>query len=1146
MRRNPSKNQLPCLQPFFSLEFFYTVLYITRVDAQSMYRCFADHSALISLIQPILPINNFQKRMKHLHHCHQKLLSLKDLRHRVILLLGLMSIPVLGMAQNLPLTVSPSSLQQSLEFAQTGSQTLSLENTSNAPLDLSLEVSNALVPNLGGGQANNPLFDPSQALEGRMLFEEDFENGFPSDWERFSFDFGGIGWRLVSDQPIPNYAGSGDAAYLSLGITYDYELRTPAIPVGDVERGILRFRMNFQTNDDPPPFIQGSLFIEISNDEGNTWELLLFSSGGIGENRMGPGALLSFDITPYLNENVDNVIIRWRNVNPQDRFAGDAYIQIDEVRLFEPNWFQVGLNEVTIGAGETVEIPANFSAHYLEGGSYSANLKITDLSNSNASLDIPISLNVSSSASIQVSPLSLQATLANRQTSNQILKISNIGGTPLEYSLNEPIPNLNDLQDFERFSLGSLEFDARSAGFATGDQDDFVDEWFASSNWVVDDQNPLSGDKYLKIRGAGLAGSEVLFNRPDTLYLSFDVQFTSPEAGCIFEGWIPNGFDATALQLQKVTNGGWQVSRINNSDDQLGDPIPLDVETPTGYFNILIINDESQDLLKIYFDNTLVFQDAATRFSQFLVKRLDQDMSQGIDLDNVLLSSQPPVRRFYRPSVRNGEVAPGESQEVSIELSGADLPVGNYFNELIVNSNDPGSADTISLNLEVAEGEGSFVLYGLNDFKWRELLTIEDGAQINLLDFPDITFSIRAIPEDEELYRSVLFEVSGEQNFNRMDNYSPFSLFGDGGISVFFAWRDIGPGHYTFQVTPYPETDNGGTAGLSFSVSFEIVEEYQPVLGFLVIDPQDGTILDTIQDQDVLDLNQYGSHEIAIEASVSLPTGSVHFELNGPDSRTQPGTIPPFLLYGQTSSKDIRPWKPRIGNYTLQAYAFSERFERGFVSDTLTVSFSVENNAMFNYSLIDAQADTPLQSLTEGQVIDLGQLGTTQLNIEAISSNQVGSVAFELQGPSPGKGLENNLPYAVFGDNGGDFNPWSPAPGDYTLITKAYNSGWATGALLTSDTLHFSISSSSTGNGQAAVQISLYPNPNSEEIIVEMPEQSGTLRLTLKDASGKILLDKSFGESKEARLAVPESFQGVYLLQVQQGKQSSLHRVLID
>jgi hypothetical protein len=95
-------------------------------------------------------------------------------------------------------------------------------------------------------------------------------------------------------------------------------------------------------------------------------------------------------------------------------------------------------------------------------------------------------------------------------------------------------------------------------------------------------------------------------------------------------------------------------------------------------------------------------------------------------------------------------------------------------------------------------------------------------------------------------------------------------------------------------------------------------------------------------------------------------------------------------------------------------------------------------------TLIDAGTDRPVRLLTDGDVVDLTTT-TRGINVRADVEGDVGSVRFGLN-DNDNYRTENVAPYALAGDNQGNYSEWVPAPGAYTVTATPYAESGAQGA----------------------------------------------------------------------------------------------------
>ncbi len=87
-------------------------------------------------------------------------------------------------------------------------------------------------------------------------------------------------------------------------------------------------------------------------------------------------------------------------------------------------------------------------------------------------------------------------------------------------------------------------------------------------------------------------------------------------------------------------------------------------------------------------------------------------------------------------------------------------------------------------------------------------------------------------------------------------------------------------------------------------------------------------------------------------------------------------------------------------------------------------------------TLIDADADAPIAAfdpLIDGTELDLATLPTTNLSVRANVDGTPSQVNFELSGAMSHTHGEGTAPYAMYGDSSGDYDPWTPVVGAYSL-----------------------------------------------------------------------------------------------------------------
>jgi hypothetical protein len=232
------------------------------------------------------------------------------------------------------------------------------------------------------------------------------------------------------------------------------------------------------------------------------------------------------------------------------------------------------------------------------------------------------------------------------------------------------------------------------------------------------------------------------------------------------------------------------------------------------------------------------------------------------------------------------------------------------------------------------------------------------------------------------------------------------------------------------------------------------------VVSFTLVNANSQADILTLSDGAIINLNAYTNNKFNIRANTSpFGVGSVVFQF---DDITRTDSSQPYSLFGDRKGV-YRGWRPEVGTYALTAIPYSQTRGRGTPGQALTISFVIvrdneepeptptstppaEDQAVVELTLVDADNDRDIMPLTNGRVINLAELPTKNVNVRANTNpGVVGSVRFELEGRQSHGTIENIVPYALFGDSAGDFYPWVPGVGEYTLSAVPYSQNNAEG-----------------------------------------------------------------------------------------------------
>ncbi|WP_247237863.1 PKD domain-containing protein [Telluribacter sp. SYSU D00476] len=412
------------------------------------------------------------------------------------------------------------------------------------------------------------------------------------------------------------------------------------------------------------------------------------------------------------------------------------------------------------------------------------------------------------------------------------------------------------------------------------------------------------------------------------------------------------------------------------------------------------------------------------------------------------------------------------------KLTASNLVVGTYVFRLTVTDNQGGTAtDDVTVRVDSAPSIAdqkvtSFTL--INADTEQPIRDLVPNDVINLARLPTRNLNIRA-NTDPERVGSVRFVLSGRESRTQVETGFPYSLFGDEGGN-YNAWTPA-PGDYTLAGTPFPEGGGNGTAGTPLTVNFSVIDqpvapvpdENHKVTSFTLINADTEQPIRNLVHNDVIDLSSLPTRNLSIRANTNPDrVGSVKFVLSGRESRTQVETGFPYSLYGDEGG-NYNSWTPAVGDYTLAATPYTEGGSNGTAGVPLTISFRVVEQPVNNppgstgqqlvsFTLINADTDQPLRDLVPNDVLNLSTLPTRNLSIRANTNpEQVGSVKLVLSGQENRTQTETGFPYSLFGDEGGNYNAWTPPVGNYTLIGTPYTERSATGTAGTPLTLNFSV-----------------------------------------------------------------------------------------
>ncbi|RAJ96008.1 putative secreted protein (Por secretion system target) [Larkinella arboricola] len=334
----------------------------------------------------------------------------------------------------------------------------------------------------------------------------------------------------------------------------------------------------------------------------------------------------------------------------------------------------------------------------------------------------------------------------------------------------------------------------------------------------------------------------------------------------------------------------------------------------------------------------------------------------------------------------------------------------------------------------------------------------------------------------------------------------------------------------------------------------------QSLASFSLINADTEQEIKVLAPGDQLNLATLPTRNLNIRANTApSQVGSVVLMLGGQQIRNQTETGAPYSLFGDTDG-NYKSWTPAVGNYTLKGIPYTEAAGKGSAGTPLTLNFTVidqaptNQQAVVSFSLMNADTEQPIKLLTPGETLNLATLPTRNLNIR-VNTNPaaVGSVVMALSGKQNRTQTETGAPYALFGDNAGNYKSWTPAVGNYTLKATPYTEAAGKGTAGTTLTITFNVVdqapaarlSAEENPETAGIRFKAYPNPFTETLTLQVrgpkPDQ---LPVIIYDASGRIV-EQLADVPLEQDIQLGSQFApGLYLLQIGQGKMAKRQKVI--
>ena len=314
------------------------------------------------------------------------------------------------------------------------------------------------------------------------------------------------------------------------------------------------------------------------------------------------------------------------------------------------------------------------------------------------------------------------------------------------------------------------------------------------------------------------------------------------------------------------------------------------------------------------------------------------------------------------------------------------------------------------------------------------------------------------------------------------------------------------------------------------------------------------SLVAVLNDGDSITLEQTTTRNLAIRAiTVPEKVGSVKIDIRGGLTSSQLENFAPYASFGDNNKPNAPidftgrefPFSSFTDErFTVEATAYSLPNAQGEVLGTLSLSFSLVEELLLAFELIDATTDEPVTELSDFQIVDLSQTGPN-LNIRALAANEkaIGSVEFVLEETDilvqplgeVTRRTENISPFALFGNKGDDYNDGTLEEAFYLLTATPYREAKLQGAAGPPISVIFAVSDDGglpdpDTSAAAEAPVVVYPNPIDEQgdgLQVRWRKTSATsapVTFRLLDGQGEVVYQQQTQAS---------GTQGVHLIDTQ-------------
>jgi hypothetical protein len=300
----------------------------------------------------------------------------------------------------------------------------------------------------------------------------------------------------------------------------------------------------------------------------------------------------------------------------------------------------------------------------------------------------------------------------------------------------------------------------------------------------------------------------------------------------------------------------------------------------------------------------------------------------------------------------------------------------------------------------------------------------------------------------------------------------------------------------------------------------------QSVTSFTLVDSDTNLDIRTLVNNDTI----YYDQHVNIRANTAGAVSEVKFLVNGSPFSLE--KVAPFALAGDNNG-DYNEWNKSLGSYTIEARANS-------VAPGTFISFVVIDRSKF--TLVNADNNSDIQTLNNGDIINLASLPTDQLNIrfDTYFAN-THSVYFNFS-ESEFNRYENQPPFALFTDINGDYNAWCcPDPGTYSLSATPYTGNNGAGTQGPTYSIVFYI----VDGPLRTAALNTFPNPVEDKIGIDVSDAEVS-EVVITDLNGKEYFSGSVNADKASNIDISNANMtpGIYIVKATNSKGTKVSKII--